>query len=522
MNSAAMQIWNRCLEDYLRPELNELSYKTWFVPAEAYLEGERDFILITPNKLSCEYLSQYAALIENALALSTGREFNLKIDVKSGEKLREEVIRQSLQHELPVAPQEERSDFFSSSASRDAKANYIPSRTPAPAIERSNPVLDFPPRNNSEAELKEGLVGQEKLSEPQPIEAVKSSETVDSSAVSLLNPNYTFDSFVVGPGNNFAYAASIAISSMQGGQDYNPLFLYGGSGLGKTHLMQAIGNEVKRKFPHKRIVYVQTEKFVNDFIQVIKSKHFDQFRRKYRMADLLLIDDIQFIEGKEQMQEEFFHTFNTLYENHKNIVLTCDQPPQTLSTLEERLKTRFSSGLIVDISPPDYETRIAILRQLSEQFGVKVPDDVNEFIARNISSNIRELEGAFKTLMAYCMIAGPIDLSLAKEALKSNIKPNEQRRIDAELIKQVVANFYNITTEDLLSKQRSQDIAWPRQIAMYLCRNSIDMTFSDIGQAFGGRNHATVIHAYDKIKESLQSDEQLKREIEELSERLST
>lgn len=482
MSLTANQIWNRCCADFLQPELNELSYKTWFEPAEPYMEGDRDFILSVPNTLSADYLGQYGTLIRNALQLATGVEFNLRIEVNYQGKVRQAVLS---------------SHFFDQQKDPEQ-------------IEEPKIALHFTPQQPDAVPVKDNA----------PMD--QANGVSDPNGLTPLNPHYNFESFVVGPGNNFAYAASVAISAMQGGQEYNPLFLYGGSGLGKTHLMQAIGNAVKEQFPEKKVVYVQTERFVNEFIQVIKSKKFDEFRAKYRLADLLLIDDIQFIEGKEQMQEEFFHTFNTLYESHKNIVLTCDQPPHTLTTLEERLKTRFSSGLIVDIAPPDYETRVAILRQLADQHGIRVPDDVYDYIATNVNSNIRELEGAFKTLMAYCLISGPIDLKTAKEALKSTINPNETRRIDCDLVMQVVANYYNLSPEDLMSKSRSQDVAVPRQIAMYLCRQSIDMTFQDIGDAFGGRNHATVIHAYDKIKEGLKDDRQLQRDIDELGSRMES
>ena len=230
----------------------------------------------------------------------------------------------------------------------------------------------------------------------------------------ILNPAYTFESFVVGSGNRFAHAACVAVASLQNSNNYNPLFLYGGSGLGKTHLMHAIGNYVQDNFPDKSVIYVNSENFINEFIEAIRLKEFESFRNKYRMTDLLLIDDVQFLENKERMQEEFFHTFNALYEAGKNIVMTCDKPPQSLITLEERLKTRFSSGITIDINPPDYETRIAILLQLAQTHRVEWPDEVFDYIATNISSNIRELEGAFKTIYAYSMLGGGINLASTK------------------------------------------------------------------------------------------------------------
>lgn len=335
---------------------------------------------------------------------------------------------------------------------------------------------------------------------------------------SKLNPDYTFDSFIVGDGNRLAHAAACAVASMSK-NSYNPLFLYGGSGLGKTHLMQAIGNEVKRQFPDKNIVYVSTESFSNEFIEAIKQNNFDNFRNKYRKTDLLLIDDIQFLENKDKMQEEFFHTFNALFELGKKIVITCDKRPQSLATLEDRLKTRIGSGISIDIKPPDYETRLAILKNLAQMHHADVPNDVFDYIAKNISSNIRELEGAFKTLIAYTMLGYKINLETAQTALKDLITPKQNKQISPELIMSVVANYYQINVNDLKSKKRSKEVVLPRQVAMYLCRNLLNMTFKDIGDFFA-KNHATVIHAYDKTKEEIAGNSNLEMTIKNISERL--
>lgn len=238
-----------------------------------------------------------------------------------------------------------------------------------------------------------------------------------------INPQYSFDTFVVGSGNRFAHAACVAVAEKQGGRNFNPLFLYGGSGLGKTHLMHAIGNSIRKRHPDKSVLYVQSEQFVNEFIMTIKENKYDDFRGKYRSTDILLIDDIQFIEGKNEMQIEFFHTFNSLYESGKHIVMTCDKPPQSLAKLEERLRTRFSCGLTVDIQPPDYETRIAILKKRAQLSNSEVPEEVFEYIASNIATNIRELEGAFNTVLCYSLLAGGITTESAKEALKDMISP---------------------------------------------------------------------------------------------------
>ncbi len=338
---------------------------------------------------------------------------------------------------------------------------------------------------------------------------------------SRLNQQYTFAAFVVGSSNRFAHAACVAVAEKQAGRNFNPLFLYGGSGLGKTHLMHAIGNYVKDKFPAKKILYVQCEQFVNEFIFAIKENKYDDFRNKYRNTDMLLIDDIQFIEGKEQMQIEFFHTFNTLYESGKNIVMTCDKPPQSLISLEERLRTRFSCGLTVDIQPPDYETRVAILKQRAQINHAVIPENVFDYIATNVASNIRELEGAFNTVLCYSLLAGNITLEIAQEALKDIIQPLAGKKISSSVIADVVARYYNITVDELKSNRRSKEIANPRQVAMYLCRVLLNMTLPQIGLDFGGRDHTTVMHACNKIADEVKKDEKLTQDIEHIKLRLS-
>lgn len=338
---------------------------------------------------------------------------------------------------------------------------------------------------------------------------------------SRLNPQYTFDTFVVGSGNRYAHAACVGIATTQGGRNYNPLFLYGGSGLGKTHLMHAIGNHVVDSHPDKKILYVQCEQFVNEFIYTIKENKYDDFRNKYRNADMLLIDDIQFIEGKEQMQIEFFHTFNTLYESGKNIIMTCDKPPQSLASLEERLRTRFSSGLTIDITPPDYETRVAILRRRAQLSNTVVPDEVYDYIATNIASNIRELEGAFNTVLCYAALAGGITIDIAREALKDQIQPAAVRKVTCSVVMDVVSRYFHVSVEDLKSNKRNKEITNPRQLAMYLCRNMLNMTLPQIGQEFGNRDHTTVMHACSKISDDLEKRPELVKALDEIKKRLA-
>jgi chromosomal replication initiator protein len=339
---------------------------------------------------------------------------------------------------------------------------------------------------------------------------------------SRLNAQYTFDSFVVGSGNRFAHAACVAVAETQSGRNYNPLFLYGGSGLGKTHLMHAIGNFVNEKYPARNIIYVQCEQFVNEFITTIKENKYDDFRAKYRNTDMLLIDDIQFIEGKEQMQIEFFHTFNTLYETGRNIVMTCDKPPQSLASLEERLRTRFACGLTIDIQPPDYETRVAILKRRAQINHASVPDDVFDFIAANIASNIRELEGAFNTVLCYSLLAGTITVDVAREALKDIIQPLAAKKISSTIIMDVVSRYYHITVDDLKSNRRSKEVTNPRQVAMYLCRYLLNMTLPQIGLEFGNRDHTTVMHSCGKVLEEINQQGSMGKDVEEIKKRITS
>ncbi|GAV24077.1 chromosomal replication initiator protein DnaA [Carboxydothermus islandicus] len=335
-----------------------------------------------------------------------------------------------------------------------------------------------------------------------------------------LNPKYTFETFVVGNSNRFAHAACLAVAESPA-EAYNPLFIYGGVGLGKTHLMHAIGHYILKNKPEMKVAYVTTEKFTNDLINSIKDDTTEEFRNKYRSIDVLLIDDIQFLEKKERTQEEFFHTFNALYEANKQIVISSDRTPKELSTLEDRLRSRFEWGLITDIQPPDLETRIAILRKKAQLDNLHVDDAVLNFIANEIVSNIRELEGALIRVVAYAGLHGePITVDLAAKALKDLLPSNHVKPITIPLIQQVVANFYGLTVDDLKAKKRTKSVAFPRQVAMYLCRELTDASLPKIGEEFGGRDHTTVIHAHEKIQQDLQSDPNLKTVIRQLTEQI--
>lgn len=331
-----------------------------------------------------------------------------------------------------------------------------------------------------------------------------------------LNPKYVFNEFVVGNSNRFAHAASLAVAESPA-KAYNPLFIYGGVGLGKTHLMHAIGHYILSQNKNAKIYYVSSEKFTNELINSIKDDKNEEFRNKYRTVDVLLVDDIQFIAGKERTQEEFFHTFNALHEANKQIIVSSDRPPKEIPTLEDRLRSRFEWGLITDIQAPDFETRIAILRKKSERDKVEIPGDVFEFIATRIKSNIRELEGALNRVIAYSTLTKrEVDIVLVNEALKDLITANKTRKIDVDLIKSTVAEFFNIKIEDFESKKRTRQIAYPRQIAMYICRELTDMSLPKIGEEFGGRDHTTVIHACDKINNDISVDYDFKQKIDSI------
>ncbi|MGG3561554.1 chromosomal replication initiator protein DnaA [Neobacillus rhizosphaerae] len=336
----------------------------------------------------------------------------------------------------------------------------------------------------------------------------------------ILNQKYTFDTFVIGSGNRFAHAASLAVAEAPA-KAYNPLFIYGGVGLGKTHLMHAIGHYVLDHNPSAKVVYLSSEKFTNEFINSIRDNKAENFRNKYRNVDILLIDDIQFLAGKESTQEEFFHTFNALHEESKQIIISSDRPPREIPTLEDRLRSRFEWGLITDITPPDLETRIAILRKKAKAEGLDIPNEVMLYIANQIDSNIRELEGALIRVVAYSsLINKDINADLAAEALKDIIPSSKPKVITILEIQRVVGEHYSIKLEDFKAKKRTKSVAFPRQIAMYLSRELTDYSLPKIGEEFGGRDHTTVIHAHEKISKLLQTDAQLQKQMKELNDLL--
>ena len=337
-------------------------------------------------------------------------------------------------------------------------------------------------------------------------------------AENALNPKYTFSSFVVGNNNNLAYVASLAVAERPA-RTYNPLFLYGGSGLGKTHMMQAIGNYFVENYPNKRILYTTSEKFTYELVTAIREKTNQAFRNKYRNVDLLLIDDIQFFANKELAQEEFFHTFNALYEMDKQIVLTSDRLPSEIPQLEERLRTRFNSGLIADVQPPDYETRMAILKNKIQSEYLSVDEEIVEFIADSIKSNVRDLEGAVKRILVYAGIkrTNEISMELANEALRDILSTQPRHALTAKLIIDETEKYYRLAKGSIISKKRSKDITLPRQVAMFICREMLeDPSFPKIGEEFGGRDHTTAMHNVNKIREEIGTDPELEQTVKEI------
>jgi chromosomal replication initiator protein len=335
-----------------------------------------------------------------------------------------------------------------------------------------------------------------------------------------LSPRYTFESFVIGNSNQFAQAASQAVAELPS-KAYNPLFIYGGVGLGKTHLLHAVGHEIARLYPSLRLLYLSTERFTNDLINAIRYDRTAEFRAKYRTIDLLLIDDIQFISGKERTQEEFFHTFNDLYEARKQIVVSSDSAPKEIPEIEERLRSRFEWGLIADIQPPDFETRVAILKKKAEIERVRLPDDVAYLIASRIKANIREIEGSLTRMIAFCSLSGrEMSVELAQEVL-SDLWGEEEKIITIEHIQRKAAEFFAIKLSDMRAKNRTKAVAFPRQVAMYLARHLTHASLAEVGRAFGGKDHTTVLHAVEKIQTMLQDDPKFKKTVDTLTQSIT-
>ncbi len=447
----ANELWQRTLT-VLRDRLSTTSFETLVKPARAIDLQDRTLIVETPNDFARDWIHRNMSEFSGALAEACGTEYRFAFKVAEPGTLVPVEAQPMVTAVVPAAP------------------------------------LSLAP-------------------------VVREPQALPSPTFGILNPKYTFDSFVVGNHSRFAHAAAVAVADNPA-KAYNPLFVYGGVGLGKTHLMHAIGHYMLARNPRTKVAYLSSEKFTNELINSIKEDRMAEFRARYRNIDLLMIDDIQFIQGKERTQEEFFHTFNALYEAGKQIVLSSDRPPKDIAALEDRLRSRFEWGLLTDISTPDLETRIAILKKKADSDGLAVDDDVLTYIASNYQSNVRELEGAFIRVMAYASLNSlPASVDLAMQVLGNAVR----KPITVERIRQVVAGHFHLSDDDLIGSRRTKDISWARQIAMYLSRELTDSSLPKIGAEFGGRDHTTVIHACDKIKTATTTDTSLVGQLQHLS-----
>ncbi|NQT32116.1 MAG: chromosomal replication initiator protein DnaA [Candidatus Omnitrophica bacterium] len=461
--------WEKALS-ILKSEVNEQIFSAWFMPIEQASIDDKSIALAVPNKFFENWIREkYISLIKTAVQQASGKALSVNFLISE------------------TAPEE----------AETANASSEPKKK-----KRSENAPHVPPEEKSVGWLQSVFSGSRQFPESR-YQAIG------------LNPNYTFDNFVVGNSNRFAHAAALAVCERPA-KVYNPLFLYGGVGLGKTHLMQAMGQEIAKTYQKAKMLYITSEEFTNQLISSIRKKNTQKFRSMYRNVDILLIDDIQFIAGKEATQEEFFHTFNALYDSHKQIVLCSDRSPQEIPDLEERLISRFAWGLIADFQAPDFETRIAILGKKSENESVKVSKEVLYFLAENVKTNIRELEGALIRVVAFSKLTGQeMTVALAKEVLKGMISAHD-KKITIEHIQKVVADFFDIKESDMKTKKRTRAVAYPRQVAMYISRDMTDHSLPDLGSFFGGRDHTTVMHACDKITKELEESENTRSMLEKL------
>lgn len=484
-------LWQDCLKQ-LQTELPEQQYNTWLRPLTVSSESGR-LILNAPNRFVKDWVTdKYLVRIQEIVSDLNGGLLT-HVDVTFGEK---KPMFRSVGEDKPQATSKE------------------------PNLGKS---LTYPGgvRNDVKADIAEPLASHSAGARPagQDNKRVQVEGSVQHK--SFLNDMFTFDTFVEGKSNQLAHAAAIQVAENAGGS-YNPLFIYGGVGLGKTHLMHAVGNYLQKKDPSKKVLYVHSERFVQDMVKALQLKAINEFKRFYRGLGALLIDDIQFFAGKERSQEEFFHTFNALLEGGQQMILTCDRYPKEINGLEERLKSRFGWGLTVAVEPPELETRVAILMKKAEQSSIQLPDDAAFFMAQKMRSNVRELEGALKSVCATAQFKGqPISIPLVKESLKDMLASHD-RQVSIDNIQRTVAEYYKIKISDLLSKRRTRSIARPRQLAMAMSKELTNHSLPEIGEAFGGRDHTTVLHACRKIKELQDSDADIHDDYRNLMRSLTT
>lgn len=463
MQISAEKIWSTA-QEHLRAKLSRDTFNMWFAPLRPHVVDGQQLTLETPNEFCEVWLKDnYLSLLQDAVAVAAGSRLQIRFKVPAAG-----------QHHSPA---------------------------PAPAHGHAQAVTAAP-------------ATKVKISEP------ASERSSNGHGDQIFNPKNTFDSFVVGTNNNFSFAAAKAVAEAPG-KSYNPLFLYGGVGLGKTHLLHAIGQHVTGAKKGARVAYVSSEKFTNEYIDAIQNNKLVTFRKKYRQTDVLLIDDIQFLAGKERIQEEFFHTFNALHEAHKQIVLTCDRPASEIQGLESRLVSRFEWGLVTDLQPPDIEMRLAILKKKAQVMSVVLPEEVINFLATRIRTNIRRLEGALIRVASYASLTGKkLTIEVVENLLREILHEEGRQTISIEVIQKRVAEHFDIRLADMTSKRRPENIAFPRQIAMYLSRQMTESSLNTIGEAFGGRDHGTVLHACRLVKDRMEVDSNVRQVVHYLEKQL--
>lgn len=538
------ELWYGMLNE-VKKKIPSTMYSTWIESSLILVSYENDIVTIDTAKsfVRAFIKKKYNALLEEAASKVTGRPTKVNIIYSSVDT-----------EEEPPTIETPSPDSIESSTtpSQDSPAIEVTPEIGPPKEKRKVSIVtgietirkeDLQPRKKnqslSDKELSHEadtlykevklqpetlLTADGELDFPEIRDAQKLSVPPNQSVVESdgLGSNYTFDTFIVGNSNRMAHAAALAIAETPA-ERYNPYFIYGGSGLGKTHLMHAIGHRIREKYPDMVIRCITSEDFANELIQSLQDKNPESFRQRYRNVDVLLVDDIQFLENKEHTQEEFFHTFNKLYQDHKQMVFTSDRPPQDIKKLEERLRSRFQGGMVTCIEPPDLETRTAILRNRAQQSPISFEKDALDFIAANVSENIRQLEGAFAQVsLLASQEHSPVTLELTQKALKDLIQANSTKKyITLDEITKAVCQFYKVKYEDMMSKKKAKSIAFPRQVAMYLCRVMTKQTYPHIGASFNGRDHTTVMHACTKIENIMKEDEHIRRSIEELKAQIT-
>ncbi len=506
MSDELNAMWANALS-VLYNELSGPSFDAWLRPSSPVAFSDGTLLVQVPHEFARDWLeTRHSALLSEILTSLAGRSVTVKFIAKTAPGIPTQA------EDAPVAPAVASPSAASSVSFSDSAGTSESGERMMPTASQGDYTQAYgraPTQSRQAGRMQaSSTIQQDDSKEP------------DDFKQAVLNPKYTFDSFVVGSSNRMAHAAALAVSEGPG-RTYNPLFLYGGVGLGKTHLMQAIGHQILVFNPSARVVYVPCEQFTNELILSIRFETTDAFREKYRNVDILMIDDIQFLAGKERTQEEFFHTFNTLYEAGRQIVISSDRPPREIATLESRLRSRFEWGLSADISAPELETRMAILNKKAAAENLVFPQDVCLFIAQQVQSNIRELEGALIRVTAYASLNNrDLSVDVAAEAIRDMMPSSRPKQISVEMIQRAVADYYHIQVSEMRARTRVRMISLPRQVAMFLCRELTELSLPRIGEEFGGRDHTTVIHACEKISQDRQTDPTLDANVKEIVERL--